>query len=117
MTATVPTETMGSTHHERRKIFIPRRTPGDLGVVTTLADKITAGDAVIPRPSLTALKPLVEQWRALHASIDELEARLVARAGSDERMRRLMQIPGVGPAHCACGGHRDRRSDTLQHRG
>ena len=64
---------------------------------TTLADKITAGDAVIPRPSLTALKPLVEQWRALHASIDELEARLVARAGSDERMRRLMQIPGVGP--------------------
>ena len=62
-----------------------------------LADKITAGDAVIPRPSLTALKPLVEQWRALHARIDELEARLVARAGSDERMRRLMQIPGVGP--------------------
>ena len=45
---------------------------------TTLADKIAAGDAVIPRPSLTALKPLVEQWRALQASIDELEARLVA---------------------------------------
>jgi hypothetical protein len=27
MTATVPTETTGSTHHERWKIFIPRRTP------------------------------------------------------------------------------------------
>jgi transposase len=77
----------------------------ELGVVaraglrgfTTLAEKIAAGDAVIPRPSLTALKPLVEQWRALQASIDQLEARLVARAHSDERMRRLMKIPGVGP--------------------
>jgi transposase len=77
----------------------------ELGVVaraglrgfTTLADKIAAGDAVIPRPSLTALTPLVEQWRALQASIDELEARLIARANSDERMRRLMKIPGVGP--------------------
>jgi|SRR5271166_3564 transposase len=63
----------------------------------TLAAKIDAGDSAIPRLLLTALKPLVEQWRALHANIDALEAGIVTRAKSDERMRRLMKIPGVGP--------------------
>jgi transposase len=63
----------------------------------TLAAKIDAGDSAIPRLLLTALKPLVEQWRALHANIDALEAGIVTRANSDERMRRLMKIPGVGP--------------------
>jgi transposase len=63
----------------------------------TLSDKVDAGDAAIPKPLLTAVKPLLEQWRGLHASIDELEERLVKRARSDERMRRLMKIPGVGP--------------------
>ena len=33
----------------------------------------------------------------MDASIEELEARIVACAKSDERMRRLQQIPGVGP--------------------
>jgi transposase len=62
-----------------------------------LADKIDAGDAMIPKLLLTAVKPLLEQWRGLQTSIDELEARLVKRAKSDERMCRLMTIPGVGP--------------------
>jgi transposase len=62
-----------------------------------LAAKVDAGEAAIPRLLLVALKPLVEQWRALHASIETLEARITARAKSDERMRRLMTIPGVGP--------------------
>lgn len=77
----------------------------ELGVVAgaglrgfkVLANKIDAGDASIPAGLLVAVRPLLEQWRGLAASIDELEARLVARAKSDERMRRLMQIPGVGP--------------------
>ena len=38
MTAIVPTETMGSTHHERRKIFIPRRTPEMLGCSHLVGD-------------------------------------------------------------------------------
>jgi transposase len=63
----------------------------------TLAAKIDAGDSAIPDALLSALKPLVEQWRALHASIEALEARIVARAKSDERMRRLQTIPSVGP--------------------
>lgn len=62
-----------------------------------LAAKVDAGDSVVPRMLLTALKPLIEQWRGLRASIDALEADITARARSDERMRRLMRIPGVGP--------------------
>ena len=63
----------------------------------TLAAKIDAGDGGIPKPLLTAVRPLLEQWHGLHASIAELEARIVKQAKSDERMRRLMKIPGVGP--------------------
>jgi transposase len=63
----------------------------------TLAARIDAGDAAIPTVLLSALRPLLEQWRSLHASIDELEARIVERAKSDTRMRRLQQIPSVGP--------------------
>ncbi len=63
----------------------------------SLAARIDAGDPAIPPLLLTALRPLLAQWRVLHASIDELEARIVACARSDERMRRLQQIPGVGP--------------------
>ena len=63
----------------------------------TLADRVDAGDSAIPEALRNALKPLVEHWRALHASIDALEARIVAQAKSDERMRRLQTIPSVGP--------------------
>ncbi len=63
----------------------------------TLVGKIDAGDSAIPGALLSCLNPLVEQWRALHASIDALEARIVAQADSDERMRRLQTFPSVGP--------------------
>ena len=63
----------------------------------TLAGRIDAGDGAIPAALLSALRPLVEQWRGLHAYSDQLEARIVKRAKGDERMRRLMKIPGVGP--------------------
>lgn len=62
-----------------------------------LAARVEAGDAAIPGALLCAVRPLVEQWRALHVSIEALEAAIVSRARSDERMRRLQQIPGVGP--------------------
>ena len=63
----------------------------------TLAAKIDAADGAIPPALLVCLKPLVEQWRALAAHIETMEAEVVARAKSDERMKRLMKIPGVGP--------------------
>ncbi len=43
-----------------------------------------------------------------------LEARLVKRAKSDERMRRLMAIPGVGPLTAHALVTRDRRSEALR---
>lgn len=63
----------------------------------TLAARIDAGDDAIPRALLNAVKPLVEQCRSLEAHIDAIELRIVASAKSDERMRRLQTIPGVGP--------------------
>jgi|SRR5579871_4851346 len=63
----------------------------------TLADRIEAGDPAIPPLLLSALRPLLAQWRSASDSIDALEARIVACAKADERMRRLQQIPGVGP--------------------
>jgi transposase len=63
----------------------------------TLVAKIDAGDAAIPEPLLFALRPLLAQWHGLHMSIEALEARIVQQARSDQRMRRLQQIPGVGP--------------------
>jgi transposase len=78
---------------------------GEIGIVAsaglrgfkTLAARIDGGDAAIPKGLLNALKPLFEQARSLDASIDELEARIVEQAKSDERMRRLQRIPSVGP--------------------
>lgn len=82
-----------------------------------LIARIDAGGPAIPPLLLSALRPLVEQWRALNASIDELEARIIACAKSDERMRRLQQIPGVGPliAHALVMAVGDaRRFDTAR---
>ena len=83
----------------------------------TLVARIDAGDAAIAPLLLSALPPLAELWRGLSASIDALEARIVAHARSDERMRRLQQIPGVGPmiAHALVMAIGDaRRFDTAR---
>jgi transposase len=62
-----------------------------------LRARIDAADPAIPAALLPALQLMRQQWRALDAAIDELEAQLVARAKADPVMRRLMAIPGVGP--------------------
>jgi transposase len=46
---------------------------------------------------LAAVTPLLAQWRGLYSHLEALEGQIVARAKSDARMRRLQQIPGVGP--------------------
>ena len=62
-----------------------------------LCARIEAGDPAIAAVLLPALRSLVEQWRAAGAAAAVLEAQIVARAGADAAMRRLMQVPGIGP--------------------
>lgn len=59
--------------------------------------KVEAGDPAIPARLLTTLRPLLEQWRGLHAAIEDLGEQICAAARADERARRLMKIDNVGP--------------------
>ncbi len=74
---------------------------GELGIVAAqgsggfeaLCARIDQGDAAIPPILRPTLRSLLDQWRAAEA----LETQLVARAGQDGTMRRLMAVPGIGP--------------------
>lgn len=48
-------------------------------------------------PMLAVLTPLVRQFRAVDAQIEQLDKQIVQAARSNPTMRRLMTIPGVGP--------------------
>ena len=77
---------------------------GEYGIVAAqgrrgfaaLAAQIEAEDPEIPAAALVALRPLVDQAKALAKSIAELEAKIVAAAKADAVMRLLATIPGVG---------------------
>jgi transposase len=58
---------------------------------------IEASDAAIAPALLAALRPLLAQWRSLHAAIKALEQQIQAAARADQRARRLMKIDNVGP--------------------
>ncbi len=77
---------------------------------------IDAGDAAIPERLLTgAVKPLLEQWRALARPASTNSRRAWSkRARSDERMCRLHADSRRRAAYRACPGHRDRRPSALQ---
>ena len=60
-----------------------------------LVARIHAGDPAIPSLLLSALSRWSSNGTVLQLEV--LEARIFAFARSDERMRRLQQIPGVGP--------------------
>ena len=62
-----------------------------------LCARIDAGDPAIHPDMLPALRPLLEQWISVGQAASALEARIVARAREDARMRRLMTVPGIGP--------------------
>jgi transposase len=59
--------------------------------------KIEAADEAIPPRLLAAAKPLLAQWRSLHAAIKGLEDQIVVAARDDQRVRRLMSIDNIGP--------------------
>ena len=58
---------------------------------------IEADDAAIPPVLRPTLKALLQQWRNLHAGVEDLGETIEKAARSDERAARLMQVPGVGP--------------------
>ncbi len=67
--------------------------------VEKLTELVTAveADEGLPARARQAIVGLYDQYRALHESIQTLEAEVVAHARHDERARRLATIPGVGP--------------------
>lgn len=73
--------------------------------------RIEANDPAIPPKLLATLRPLLAQWRSLHAAIKGLEAEILAAAHADARMRRLMKIDNIGPltAHAAVAAIGDGR--------
>ena len=73
-------------------VTVPRGI-GKLQELVVLAD---VGNA-LPGRARQVIKDLLEHCRILAASIEVLEAEIVAHARQDEAARRLATIPGVGP--------------------
>ncbi len=67
------------------------------GGLQSLVQGVEASDEAIPPALLASLAPLARQWRSLAAEIAQLDATIKAEARRDERARRLMTVPGVGP--------------------
>jgi transposase len=55
------------------------------------------GEVIVPDCVREALRPLVRQIEAIDAEIAAIDETIKALAKSDEKARRLMTIPGVGP--------------------
>jgi transposase len=63
----------------------------------TLCDKIDIGGAAIPELLRPALRAMLAQGQAAGEHVAALQAQIMARARADATMRRLMQVPGIGP--------------------
>jgi transposase len=67
------------------------------GARALLARVLAAGGFTdVPQAALPALRTLASGVRGLDHEIKQIEARLKAARGEDERVKRLMTIPGVG---------------------
>jgi transposase len=69
-----------------------------LGGARALLAQVLAEDGLagVPSVALPALRTLASGVRGLDCEIKRIEARLKAARGEDERVKRLMSIPGVG---------------------
>jgi transposase len=100
--------------HKAREMLVLQRTQllnglrghlNEIGVIAAqgprhahqLADRIEAGDEDIPLAVREALAPLVAQLRNLDEAITRLDRTIAKLVQQDERARRLMTVPGVGP--------------------
>jgi transposase len=55
------------------------------------------GEIVVPESVRGALRPLGEQIEALDEQLGAIDAEIAAQVKADEKARRLMTIPGIGP--------------------
>jgi transposase len=100
--------------HKTREMLVSQRTQllnglrghlNEIGVIAAqgpryahqLADRIEARDEEIPLAVREALAPLVAQLRNLDEAITRLDRTIATLAQQDERARRLMTLPGIGP--------------------
>ena len=69
---------------------------GDKGLEDLVA-KLESGGAGLPKAALPPFAELVKHWRSLGEAIGRLTADLMAKAKANPAVKRLMEIPGVGP--------------------
>lgn len=68
-----------------------------------LVEKIETGTEILPDMAVAALAVLIRHWRNLSVEIARLTARLIQQIKGNERIQRLMTVPGVGPIiACVC---------------
>ena len=60
------------------------------------------GENGLPGSFRVLLAGLGEELRALDDSITAFEARIVQAVREDDRIRRLLEVEGIGPDHCQC---------------
>ncbi|MCO4052827.1 MAG: IS110 family transposase [Bosea sp.] len=71
--------------------------PQGLGHASKLTAMIDDPETVLPEPARAALRFLTATLSQLNDQIGVLDAEIVRRTREDEKARRLMTIPGVGP--------------------
>lgn len=70
--------------------------PTGIAHLGRLAAVVEGEEGMLPEPVVELARVLLNQITALSAQVDALEKQLRQRAASDEAVRRLMTIPGVG---------------------
>lgn len=71
--------------------------------LASLVEKIETGTVILPDMAVAALAVLVRHWRNLSIEIAKLTTTLIQQIKSNERIQRLMTVPGVGPViACVC---------------
>ncbi|MES0003159.1 IS110 family transposase [Mesorhizobium sp. M0051] len=87
--------------------IVTRQGIAGVGMLIGLAED--ENNELIPPLARDALVPLVEQLRAAHEKVRELDHQIQAWHRSNELSRRLETIPGIGPITASDRCNRDRR--------
>lgn len=69
---------------------------GDKGL-ESLIDKVENGGAGLPAQAIAPFTALIKHWRDTGDAIAKLTADLMAKARNNPTVKRLMDVPGVGP--------------------